>query len=437
LSHILICAHSNPGHVTPMLSIGVYLANLGHEITFHTAELFRQKVEQAGLLFVAAAGKANIDYRSPGDPEVFKKLNDLDRTNYSAIETIAEALPDMDRNLRQILNEMPVDLILTSSMYFGAFPLLLRTGENRPPVISCGVNPIMSGSVDCGPLAPPDSTPGGRERIHEANLRVQQRFAPMQEAFKAALHRCSVPEFDDFWLDAIYKVPDLFLQFSGDALEFPRSDMPSHLHFVGPILPSANDNWQPPAWWSELDGSRPVVLVTQGTLANRNMDELIQPALTALANDDVLVIVATGRPDNESLVVPANARVESFISFMHLLPKVDVMVTNGGFGAVQQCLGFGVPLIVCGESEDKAFTAVRVGWSGAGINLQTGHPTTEQLHTAVHAVLENEHYREQAQRIQKNLAQYDALQEMSRYVDAALDYVSGQRAAAEAVQTVH
>ncbi|HEY4047228.1 MAG TPA: nucleotide disphospho-sugar-binding domain-containing protein, partial [Acidobacteriaceae bacterium] len=346
-------------------------------------------------------------------------------------QTIAEALPDLDRDLQQILKESPVDLILTSSMYFGAFPLLLRSGESRPPVIGCGVNPLMLSSVDCGPLSPPDNTPGGRQRIREANLQSQTAFAPMQEALNDVLNQYSVPALSEFWLDAIYTLPDLVLQFSGEAFEFPRSDMPSHLHFVGPILPALVDGFEEPAWWSELDGSKPVILVTQGTLANRNLDDLIQPALTALANDNVLLIAATGRSDHEGLLIPANARVESFVPFIHLLPKVDVMVTNGGFGAVQQCLSFGIPLVICGESEDKAFTAVRLGWSGAGINLKTGRPTVDQFHTAVHAVLANKSYQEQALRIQKDIAQYNPLEEMSRHIDAVLAHASDRTDAVE------
>jgi UDP:flavonoid glycosyltransferase YjiC (YdhE family) len=166
-------------------------------------------------------------------------------------------------------------------------------------------------------------------------------------------------------------------------------------------------------------------------LANRNLDDLIQPTLTALANDDVLVIAATGRSDHEGLLIPANARVESFVSFMHLLPKVDAMVTNGGFGAVQQCLSFGIPLVICGESEEKAFTALRLGWSGAGINLKTGRPTVDQLHTAVHAVLADKSYQEQAQRIQRNIAQYNSLEEISRRIDAVLAHAKDRTDATE------
>jgi MGT family glycosyltransferase len=414
-----------------MLSVGVYLAKLGHTITFHTAEVFRQKVEKAGLLFVGTTGKADFDYRNPVNLEGQEKITFVEQTNSALKQTIAEALPDLDHDLRQILQERPVDLILTSSMYFGAFPLLLRSGESRPPVIGCGVNPLMLSSVDCGPLSLPDNTPGGRQRIREANLQIQMAFALMQEALNGALNQCSVPALSEFWADAIYTLPDLFLQFSGEAFEFPRSDMPSHVHFVGPILPALVDDFEEPAWWSELDGSKPVILVTQGTLANRNLDDLIQPTLTALANDDVLVIAATGRPDYEGLLIPANARVESFVSFMHLLPKVDVMVTNGGFGAVQQCLSFGIPLVICGESEEKAFTALRLGWSGAGINLKTGCPTVDQLHTTVHAVLANKSYQEQAQRIQRNIAQYNSLEEVSRHVDAVLAYAKDRTDATE------
>ena len=59
-----------------------------------------------------------------------------------------------------------------------------------------------------------------------------------------------------------------------------------------------------------------------------------------------------------------------------LLPKVDVMVTNGGYGAVQRALSMGVPLVVAGNTEDKPEVAARVAWAGAGVNLKTGTPET-------------------------------------------------------------
>jgi UDP:flavonoid glycosyltransferase YjiC (YdhE family) len=117
------------------------------------------------------------------------------------------------------------------------------------------------------------------------------------------------------------------------------------------------------------------VLVTQGTLANHDFNELIQPALSGLADENVTVIVATGRSDTQTLAVPENARVASFIPFDRLLPKVDVFVTNGGYRAVNHAFSLGVPVVGAGESEEKDIIAMRVGWTGAGINLKTRYPS--------------------------------------------------------------
>jgi UDP:flavonoid glycosyltransferase YjiC (YdhE family) len=139
-----------------------------------------------------------------------------------------------------------------------------------------------------------------------------------------------------------------------------------------------------------------------------------------LADDNALVIAATGRADTGDLIAPANAKVEAFVPFVRLLPKVDVLITNGGYGAVQQALSFGVPLVAAGDTEEKAFTAARVGWTGAGINLETRRPTPEQIRTAVHTVLAGSQYREQAQRLRKNFSRYDPLAEIARSVNTLI-----------------
>jgi UDP:flavonoid glycosyltransferase YjiC (YdhE family) len=249
---------------------------------------------------------------------------------------------------------------------------------------------------------------------------LERAFQPIADQLNRALAECAAPSISGFWADSIYTVPDLFLQFTGDAFEFPRSDLPSKIQFVGPVLPSISADFKEPEWFGELDGSKPVVLVTQGTLANFDLRELVQPTLTALADDNALVIAATGRADTGDLIAPTNAKVEAFVPFVRLLPKVDVLITNGGYGAVQQALSFGVPLVVAGDTEEKAFTAARVGWTGAGINLETRRPSPEQIRTAVHTVLAGSHYRERAHGLRKNFSQYNALGEIARSVSTLM-----------------
>jgi UDP:flavonoid glycosyltransferase YjiC (YdhE family) len=221
-------------------------------------------------------------------------------------------------------------------------------------------------------------------------------------------------------------LPDLFLQLSVEHLEFPRSDMPDHIKFVGPVLPRPALDFQPPLWWKELDGSRPVVLVTQGTAANMDLNELIGPTLAGLADEDVTVIAATGKPaDALTTPIPLNAKVTSFIPFVEILPKVDVFVTNGGFGAVNQALSMGVPMVVAGEGEDREFVAARVAWTGAGISLGTSRPRPDEVRYAVREILRDRTYRANARLLYNDFAQYDALESITCCVESFLECPSG------------
>jgi UDP:flavonoid glycosyltransferase YjiC (YdhE family) len=123
---------------------------------------------------------------------------------------------------------------------------------------------------------------------------------------------------------SVVELADAYMQLSVPRFEFPRQT-PSSVHFVGtpPIIPGQAPL---PPWAQELDGSRKVVLVTQGTVANHNFELLIAPTLAALADEpDVLVIATTGGRPVEAIpgAVPSNARVASFLPFEWLLPRVN------------------------------------------------------------------------------------------------------------------
>jgi UDP:flavonoid glycosyltransferase YjiC (YdhE family) len=80
------------------------------------------------------------------------------------------------------------------------------------------------------------------------------------------------------------------------------------------------------------------------------------------------------------------------------------MVTNGGFGAVQQALAFGVPMVVAGSTEDKPEVAARVSWAGAGVNLRSGAPGPSRVRRAVRRVMGRPTYRREAARLQDQIA---------------------------------
>ncbi len=86
-----------------------------------------------------------------------------------------------------------------------------------------------------------------------------------------------------------------------------------------------------------------------------------------------------------------------------LMPYVDVMVTNGGYGGVQYALSHGVPLVVAGETSDKAEVAARVAHSGVGVDLHTARPSPEAVRAAVDRVQGDAGYRAAAQRLRAEI----------------------------------
>ena len=149
--------------------------------------------------------------------------------------------------------------------------------------------------------------------------------------------------------------------------------------------------WTPPAWWPELEERRTILV--KGL-------PLLRPALRAFGGEEVLVVVTTGaKPPQEMRLdaLPENVRIERFVPYARLMPKVDLLLTSGGYGAIRIALAHGVPVVAV-ATPDQPEVANFVQWSGVGIGLKTRFPSDEQLRTAATNVLYQPAYRSRAER---------------------------------------
>lgn len=96
-------------------------------------------------------------------------------------------------------------------------------------------------------------------------------------------------------------------------------------------------------------------------------------------------------------------RVHGFLPHAELLPRVDVVITNGGWGGTLGALSHGIPLVIAGGDLDKPEIAARVAWSGAGVNLRTGTPTAAQVATGFDRVVSETSFRDAAARVGEEL----------------------------------
>ena len=109
-----------------------------------------------------------------------------------------------------------------------------------------------------------------------------------------------------------------------------------------------------------------------------------------------------------------NLIIEDYIDFHVLLPRVSVFVCNGGYGSVLLALANGVPLVAAGKLEGKCDINARIDWSGVGVDLRTERPTAKQIAAGVARVLADPRHRENAARIQRELASYSAFEIIER-----------------------
>jgi UDP:flavonoid glycosyltransferase YjiC (YdhE family) len=335
-----------------------------------------------------------------------------------ALERVfVDTIPAQHEGLQQVLRGFPADVVIGDDMLFGVLPMLLGPRSKRPPIALCGTSFLHWQREDGAPhfVGLPPATTKEQSDDYAAIYREHDRliYQPVADRLNRSLQKLGVGPLSMSMVDSVVDLADAYLQLTVPSFEFPR-DLPPSVHFVGtpPIIPN---QVPPPSWAHELDGSRKVVLVTQGTLANHNFGLLIAPTLAALANEPDLLVIATagGRPV-EAIPgpIPANARLAQYLPFEWVLPKTDVFVTNGGYGSVNQALSFGIPLVAAGLTEDKADVNARVAWSGVGINLATNEPTPQALRQAVRAVLDKPNYRSRAARMADEFSGIDTRSEV-------------------------
>lgn len=408
---ILFASTPATGHLNPMLAIANILIADGHEIAFLTGTAFRARVESCGARFFPLPPGADFDLRDILSvvPELKSIPPGPEWLRVACERIFVDAIPAQNQGLHESLEHFQADIILGDDMLFGVLPMLLGPREARPPVVLCGTSFLHWARDDGAPNflgLPPATTEEQRQQYAtiagEYDATVDQ---PVLRSLNKVLQPFGVRPVTIPLFHSVIELADAYLQLSVPSFEFPRK-FPSTVHFVG-TPPIIRDQVPLPPWAHELDGSRKVVLVTQGTVANHNFGLLVGPTLAALANEPDVLVVATagGRPvDAVPGPIPSNARIASYLPFEWLLPRVNVLVTNGGYGSVNQAMSFGIPLVTAGMTEDKADVNARVAWSGVGVNLATNEPTPEALREAVRTVLDRPAYRMRASRMADEFA---------------------------------
>lgn len=372
-----ILAYTSParGHLFPLVPILQELQARGHQIFIRTlsAEVMRLRT----LGFDAQPIDPRIEDIAHHDWKASNVRAALSASVATFVERSAIEVPD----LRSAIEQIHPDFLIIDTNTWGAQAVAEKWGNSWA---SFCPYPVPLRSKDAPPFGfglRPARGPLGRLRDKFLGPlmigTIERTTLPPYNAIRKSLGLAELASADDLFL-----TPPLLLLLTAEPFEYPRSDWPSNITLVGPC------DWDPdeeePEWLSKID--RPIVLVT--TSSEYQADEkLVRTTLEALENEDLFVVVTVPSVDPKNFKVPANARIEKFLSHGVIFNRAACAITHGGMGTTQKALARGVPVCVVPFGRDQFEVARRVEVSKAGSRLPAKRLTPERIRVKVYEAM--------------------------------------------------
>ena len=410
---ILFATFPASGHFNPLTSVAARLLQRGHEVAWYTAPSFVHRVERLGV--TAFPYRRAIEVTDENIGELYPeraKLTGTKRLAFDFDKVFAAPVRDHYLDLREIRDEYPFELLVCDSAFFASTIVARALGV---PVYSVNPGPSLYPATDVPPPffgLRPARGPLGRLRDRILWRLVYGSLKLGITSFNDAFAVAGLPavkQRDVFRI--VEQTATRNFQSGVPETDFPRSEAPPNTVYVGALLPQKTDAG-PPLDPRITEWSGPVVVVSQGTVDNRDPSKLIAPTIEALAGGDTLVVAVTagsGTADLRRRYPLPSVIVEDFIDFHQLFPHTDVFVCNGGHGSVMLALHYRVPLLLAGTREGKNDINARLAYNGVAVDLRTEHPSPRRIATGVAHVLADEALRARVAAVGAILDGYDSL----------------------------
>ena len=440
---LLFVAFPLEGHFNPVRIIASHLSKKGYEVAFLATQAMKSKVEEIGAEW--------LDFPDHFSAEAIIRMQQVwstcagfARDTAQIIDLFLDTLPERVQRLAEVLEILHirdpsrqiifVEDIYNLSMLPYKYGRPLPNGlDEFPKSLGINLSPLFVDSEDTGPsilCLPPDSTMSGKLRNRAlSKLLMEGPLKPLMDAWINVLKDVGCTHFpqEDFF-SAHYAAHQIVIQLCSPSLEYPRSDLPTSIQFVGVLPRQEIEHFNYPTWWSDVTSSktegRKILFVTQGTI-NLDYSELVIPTMKAFdGRDDVLVVVALGVHGGTlrgNVEVPTNVRILDYLPYDLILEFTDVFVSNAGYGAFTHAIRNGVPTVLAGKTEEKAETTMRAVYAGVGVSLETQTPTPEKVRAGVEEILRDTNYKTRAIELKEENIALDALAGIERRIEELID----------------
>jgi UDP:flavonoid glycosyltransferase YjiC (YdhE family) len=410
---ILLASLAIDGHFNPLTGIGKRLQANGHDVRWYTGSRYESKLAELGIPHFPF--RRAVEHTPENLNELYPEravLKGPRAASFDGEKVFASNVGNFFDDIRDLRADFPFDVLLEDG---AVYVQRLVTEILGVPVVSV----VAINNMQRDPLLPPlffglKPASGPLGRLRDRALKVVSDklvAAPAKRLYTSILADYGLAlDADNLFTDEPYAVSAAVIQSGTLSFEYPRSVGNPKVHYVGPLLPYRGSRSEPLTFTEKLGRCERTVLVTQGTVDNKDPAKLIVPTIEALKDTDTLIVAATGNSGTAELrsrYTGDNVVIEDYIDFDTALKHADVYLTNGGFGGVMLSLANGVPLVCAGITEGKNDVNAHVDYHRVGIDLRTEKPTPERIRRAVDRVCTEPEWKARALAFQAEIHQLD------------------------------
>ncbi len=371
------------GHTNPTLGLVKALTGSGHTVYYFSFEMFREKIETAGAVFVPCDG---YDFE-------MKDKENADRVGKDrafAVELLVSSTLALDGMVTEKIAELQPDVIVADSVaYWGKLAAMKHGIPYISSTTTFAFNKYSSRYMKHGALEALKmlfSMPGVNRQIR----RLQEKGYPVKGL-----------------LDIIQNDNDTNTVVYTSKYFQPCSDTFSEkYHFIGPSIRPVRDTFEKKA--------EKTVYISMGTV---NQDrEFYRNCIHALGKTDWQVILSMGTNTDHFDAVPGNIEIYESVDQMAVLSIADAFITHCGMNSASEGLYFGVPLVLFPQTPEQNAVAVRVEELGAGLRLSS--IGEDDVLRAVARVIGEKNFKQGAEKVSESFRNSGGIPEAVAFIES-------------------
>src|SRR5215510_2613493 len=390
---IILNTFGSFGDIHPYMAIGMELQRRGHTPVVATMEIYREKIEGAGLEF--APTRPDFPQPKEQDQELIEKIMEpMTGPRFLTEEVIFPAVRDSYADLTKAVDG--ADLLVTHPAA-PAGPLLGR--KLGMPWISTVLAPLSFYSAYDPPVPPFWQW---TRKLHVLGPGVMGFLLRLtQSTYKAravtdfraelGLEDNGNPMFEG------QHSPRLVLALFSKVFAQRQPDWPKQAEITGFCFYDGNHDSQiSPELISFLDNGEPPIVFTLGSSAVWVARDFFQESIEAAKRLGRRAVLLIGDERNMPRSLPEGIIAVDYVPYQSILPRACAVVHHGGVGTTSQGLLAGVPSLIVPFAFDQSDNADHARRLGTSITVYRQHYKAERVARELERLLTDKGFSERA-----------------------------------------